>query len=90
MIIDLRTDMKTNMLLIAIGAVIGLFLASAWLTFFGVVLLTVAIVSLNLLLFIRQRLADTQGPYAEFLFVIDLSGSLVACMWLVSIYKMIE
>ena len=82
--------MKTNLLLILVGAAIGLFLASTFMMFFDVVLLTVAIVSLNILLFIRQRLADTPGPYAGFLFAADLSGSLVVCMWLVSIYKMIE
>ena len=89
MIAELGADMKTNLFLITIGAAIGLFLASVWLTFFGIVLLTVAIVSLDILLFIRQKLADTSGPYAEFLFVTDLTGGLVICMWLVSFYKMI-
>lgn len=89
MIIESGTDMKTNMLLILIGAAIGFFFAITFRTFFDVALLTTAIASLNILLFIRQQLEETPGTYAEFLFVIDLTGGLVVCMWMVSIYKII-
>ncbi|KKT41554.1 hypothetical protein A2W54_00995 [Candidatus Giovannonibacteria bacterium RIFCSPHIGHO2_02_43_13] len=76
-------------LLAAVGAVAGFLLSGILLTFFGTVVLTVTIISLNVWLFTRQRIADTSGACAEFLFVLSLSAGLVIGMLLVSIYKMI-
>ena len=76
--------------MISVGALAGLLLAGIFLTFSGMVLLTIAIALLNALLFIRQRFTDISSAYAEFLFVLDVSGGLVVCMWLVSLYKLLE